>query len=100
MPWAKVGHYIGNRVPFRTGPVSQPTALLCRGEGGSLCVRLRLQDKNVFDIGCNCVMFALLVSKGAKIGKHPFDRRRAAFLWPRWRMEVGDNKGSRHGIKR
>jgi hypothetical protein len=45
-------------------------------------VRLRLQDKNVFDIGCNCVMFAPLVSKGARIGKHPFDRRRAAFLWP------------------
>lgn len=40
-----------------------------------VCVRLRPQDKNVFDIACNCVMFTLLVSEGACIGKQELDCR-------------------------
>ncbi len=49
-----------------------------------VCVGLRPQDKNVFDIVCNCVMFTLLVSEGACIGKQAFDCRLwrgEAFLW-------------------
>lgn len=33
------------------------------------------QDKNVFDIVCNCVMFTLLISEGACISKQAFDCR-------------------------
>lgn len=40
----------------------------------SVCVRgPGSQDKNVFDIVCNCVMFTLLVSEGACISKQAFD---------------------------
>lgn len=49
-----------------------------------VCVRLRPQDKNVFDIACNCVMFTLLVSEGTCISKQAFDCRcwwGEAFLW-------------------
>lgn len=48
------------------------------------CVGLRPQDKNVFDIVCNCVMFTLLVSEGVCIGKQAFDCwlwRGEEFLW-------------------
>lgn len=49
----------------------QSLSLHCHwGRGDlSVCVGLRPQDKNVFDIACNCVMFTLLVSEGACISK-------------------------------
>ena len=42
-------------------------SLNCQLGSGALSdsVSLRPQDKNVFDIVCNCVMFALLVSEGS-----------------------------------
>lgn len=44
----------------------QSLSLNCQRGSGALgdSARLRPQDKNVFDIVCNCVMFALLVSGG------------------------------------
>lgn len=43
----------------------QSLSLNCHWGSGALCVcvRPRPQDKNVFDIVCNCVMFTLLVSE-------------------------------------
>lgn len=60
----------------------QSLSLSCQPGSGALwvCVRPRPQDKNVFDIVCNCVMFTLLVSEGACISKQPFDCR----LWSGW----------------
>lgn len=45
----------------------QSLSLNCQLGSGALCdsAGLRAQDKNVFDIVCNCVMFALLVSGGS-----------------------------------
>lgn len=62
----------------------QSLSLSCQLGSGALCdsARLRSQDKNVFDIVCNCVMFALLVSGGVCISKQAFDcqlRRSEAF---------------------
>lgn len=53
-------------------------------EGGDALpvrVRLRPQDKNVFDIACNCVMFALLVSEGACISKQASDCHFCVCWW-------------------
>lgn len=53
----------------------QSLSLNCHWGSGALCVcvRPRPQDKNVFDIVCNCVMFTLLVSERVCISKQAFD---------------------------
>lgn len=62
---------------------------------------LRPQDKNVFDIVCNCVMLTLLVSGGGWIGKQAFDCRLwrgEAFLWASDERSL--DTGLRDGTKR
>lgn len=69
-----------------------------------VCVRLRPQDKNVFDIVCNCVMFTLLVSEGACISKQAFDCQLwwgEGFLFGiHWETARSLDTGLRDGTKR
>lgn len=57
--WVRDGG-VGEDVRSETLQTESVSTLSLR-EGRSLCVcvGLRLQDKNVFDIACNCVMFVL-----------------------------------------
>lgn len=85
----------GTEGPGKMGDLRANRVCLCAVTEGRCAPRVRvglsLQDKNVFDIACNCVMFTLLISEGSYISKQAFDCHvggGGAFLWDNMGLNV------------